>query len=317
MNYKHFITLAILISMALPKVMAEKYLPYLEGKKAIIQYSGYEWGPTFDYFYGDTLVDSKIYKKAYRPFFNLDLWSHLPNSCENPSRYIQFLDSLVRYDKFWANNGPTVGYREDSLTRKVYIKYFTADSSNTIERVFLDFAPTLSSGVKSYGELAQSVWKIQVGMVSIGGVSRRAWKANQCEYIQGWIEGIGYLESGNCMTRKVSQGVDIIYDDYHCEHFSIGNLNDLSFINVRTDDMDGIVDFILNNSQLTYTLCGEHASVPAQCKVYGANGSVVFNGQIGSTPQTVSTASLSPGIYLAVVTTSAGEVLGRHKFVVK
>ena len=307
MNYKHFITLAVLISMMFSKVMAEKYLPVYADKK--LMFSGPDF---FEYFNGDTTINTKKFIKVYRGDRSYELFSR--SGGDNPALHSN-LDSVIR------KNIREVSYlvSEDTITRKIY--KIRELGKNNEEEVF-DLSIDPFQGLSLFTSLAN----IRQGSISAYGVTRRAIIGNCCNatgdyLLQGGIEGIGVVGyAGSCggPPEWAQQSTKyILFRDGRFESYTKSMLHNLGVENESDRKNFELVDFVINNSQLTFTLCGEHASVPAQCKVYGANGSVVFNGQIGSTPQTVSTASLSPGIYLAVVTTSAGEVLGRHKFVVK
>jgi len=302
MKLKNILISAVLMSMMFSKVMAETYLPLYADKKLIFSTNYY-----FLYLNEDTAVNLKKYIKVYRG--NSD--RAIINLFYSSQTVISNLDSII--SKRYLSLEFLI--REDTMARKVFIIDIISRTNVEIE---LDLAMNpFQHGLYYSPPLQNAIY----GNISEYGVRRRCLVGSCCgSDFQGFIEGIGPVgytcQCGN--PKEPSTYVKyIVFRDGRIEKYNISMLTELGVENKADGRSLDLVDFKLNHSQLTFTLCGEHASVPAQCKVYGANGSVVFNGKIGSTPQTVSTASLSPGIYLAVVTTSAGEVLGRHKFVVK
>jgi len=305
MNKKLSLIFLVLINLLFPKVMAEKYLPRYADKKLIT------FGPNdFYYLNGDTAINGQAFTKVYKGTKTYEFLSDNGGVQTLHSN----LDSVIQKNILWIY----FLVREDTIARKVY-KITELGKNNEEEEIDLSIDPFS-------GLLFPSLANTRQGAITAYGVTRRAIIGNCCNatgdyLLQGGIEGIGVVGyGGDCggppeWAQQMSPY--ILFRDGRLESYTISMLHNLGVENKSDRKNLALVDFVINNSQLTYTLCGEHASVPAQCNIYGANGSVVYKGQIGSTPQTVSTASLSPGIYLAVVTTSAGEVLGRHKFVVK
>ncbi len=298
-------------------IAAQPYVPFLEDGKLIDSHYQDFWH-YINFINGDTIIKNHkckkvIYSNGYcspNEFYSNVKKSRLCNAYLNTKGgYYTFLR-----DSFPALVSDSLCFYayEDTIMRKV----FSIGRNSDTFKLWYDFSiPAIGEirrgEIGGYGMHPQSAVKEIGYVVDNNGVRRRYWVNSNV-----WVEGLGCLHNGagnpgfSRFSNNVAfavKGIPVYVDS----RLGIDGRNSSSSCSSLTFN---IVDNILS---YTTKPMGYASPSGTDCTIYAANGATVGKQAVQIEDGRIDLSRLSHGLYLAVVTTSAGEVLGRHKFVVK